>query len=172
MSQRRHGHVLLRSQGGGNLLKYLQIQGILRSLQSLCSQYLDLFLLIETKSIASPYLASDFPNICFCLQLPSSFSSIQRAVVSLTIKKGWHEVCVVCGYNVQVCQFVASQQECDWIYARDEYPYQVSTMENFGDSEANGSRTDNPPLFPNNGKRQEKEKCMHSENVCQGRIET
>ena len=154
--------MLLRSQGGGNLLKYLQIQGTLRSLQSLCNQYLDLFLLIETKSIVSPHLASDFANTCFCLQLPSSFSSIQRAVISSTIKKGWHEVCAVHGCNVWVCQYVASQQEWDWIYIRDEYPYQVSTMENFGDSEANGSRTDNPPLFPNNHKRQEKEKCMHS----------
>ena len=154
--------MLLRSQGGGNLLKYLQIQGILRSLQSLCSQYLDLFLLIETKSIASPYLASDFPNICFCLQLPSSFSSIQRAVISSTIKKGWHEVCAVHGCNGGSVSM--------WLHSRNgtgstlemSTLSQVSRMENFGDSEANGSRTDNPPLFPNNHKRQEKEKCMHS----------
>lgn len=35
--------------------------------------------------------------------------------------------------------------------------YQVSIMENFGESKVNGSQKDNSPLHPNNHKRQEKE---------------
>lgn len=84
-----------------------------------------------------------------------------------------------------MCVCVMCRSICLWLHSRNVTGsvseigtvYQVSTMENFGDSKVNGSkkkkkkvngsRTDNPPLLPNSLiKRRRKRKHMHSENVC------